>query len=109
MRVTNMLDNILVYALDHFPEMRGLFFRKAFDHLARRYGHLTNWTQMNYGYASGSGRGHTIALNPGEEAERYCHQLYFRAVDGIDLTGKDVVEVSCGRGGGAAFIHRYFR
>jgi SAM-dependent methyltransferase len=64
---------------------------------------------MNYGYAEGPGRGHTITLKPHEEHERYCHQLYFKTVNGVDLTGKDVVEVSCGRGGGAAFIHRHFQ
>jgi len=64
---------------------------------------------MNYGYAEGAGAGHTIALKPHDEDERYCHQLYFRAVNGIELAGKDVVEVSCGRGGGAAFINRYLQ
>jgi SAM-dependent methyltransferase len=64
---------------------------------------------MNYGYAEGPESGHTIALKQNEEHERYCHQLYFRTVNGVDLTDKDVVEVSCGRGGGAAFIYRHFR
>jgi SAM-dependent methyltransferase len=102
-----LLTAIFLYIVNHAPKLRTFVFRRLFEYLARRYRHVTNWTQMNYGYAEGPGRGHTIALKPNEEHERYCHQLYLRAVNGIDLKGKDVVEVSCGRGGGAAFIHRY--
>jgi SAM-dependent methyltransferase len=75
--------------------------------MARRYGAISEWTQMNFGFAELSGSGHTIALDPGDEAERYCHQLYYRALGGCNLAGKDVVEVSSGRGGGASFLYRY--
>jgi len=91
------------------PKGRRFVFRQMFEFTARRYDHITDWTQMNYGYAEGPGDGHTIALKPEEEHERYCHQLYYRAVQGMNLPGKDVVEVSCGRGGGAAFIHRHLQ
>ena len=104
-----MLTTSFIYIVNRSPKLRAFVFRRLFEHLAHRYRHITQWTHMNYGYAEGPGKGHTIALKPHDEDERYCHQLYFRAVNGVDLAGKDVVEVSCGRGGGAAFIHRYLK
>jgi SAM-dependent methyltransferase len=100
---------IFLYIVNQSPNLRAFIFRRLFEYLARRFRHVTQWTHMNYGYAAGPGIGHTIALAPHEEQERYCHQLYFRTIEGVDLTGKDIVEVSCGRGGGAAFIHQHFQ
>ncbi len=51
---------------------------------------------MNYGYAP---RG---AVADGAEA--YCLALYRHLLEGADLRGKRVLEVSCGRGGGAAEV-----
>jgi ubiquinone/menaquinone biosynthesis C-methylase UbiE len=42
------------------------------------------------------------------ERERYAIQLYHRVVEGIPLKDKAVLEVGCGRGGGAAYISRAF-
>ena len=60
---------------------------------------------MNYGYID-EGK-NPLKLRPEDEAFRYPIQLYAHMVDGIDLRGKDVVEVGCGRGGGGAFLIRY--
>ena len=103
-----MLTRSFFYVVNASPKGRKLVFRWLFEYLARRHAHLKTWTQMNYGFAAGPGAGHTIALAARDEPERYCHQLYHHAVHGHDLSGKDVVEVSSGRGGGAAFVHRYF-
>ena len=101
-----MLTAAFFDIVNRSSKWRRIVFRGLFEYLARRSQHMTTWTQMNYGYAEGAARGHTIPLQAHEEHERYCHQLYFRAVKGVDMSGKDIVEVSCGRGGGAAFIHR---
>lgn len=58
---------------------------------------------MNYGY-SGDVR---MDLTEAEEDERYGFQLYHHVTSAVDLTGCDVLEVACGRGGGAAFIKRH--
>src|SRR5262249_19686547 len=87
---------------------RRMLFRALFEYLARRHQDYTTWTQMNYGFAAENGLGHTVALDRENEWERYCHQLYHKVAKAADLVGKDVVEISCGRGGGAAFVHRYF-
>ncbi|MEO8064577.1 MAG: class I SAM-dependent methyltransferase [Pseudomonadota bacterium] len=59
----------------------------------------TDFCFMNYGYAPLSAE-----LAGSSEPERFCLQLYRHLLGDIDLTGKRVVEVSCGRGGGAAHV-----
>jgi ubiquinone/menaquinone biosynthesis C-methylase UbiE len=66
-------------------------------------------TFMNYGYSGIDSSPHEISLNDGEQANRYCIQLYHHVAAAIDLSGKDVVEVGSGRGGGASYIARYLR
>ncbi len=59
---------------------------------------------MNYGYAPLS-----TELADSSEPERYCLQLYRRLLLNADLRGKKVVEVSCGHGGGAAYVADTYR
>jgi SAM-dependent methyltransferase len=54
---------------------------------------------MNYGFAP-----LTAELAAANEPERYCLQLYRHLVGSTPLAGKRLVEVSCGRGGGAAHL-----
>ena len=42
-----------------------------------------------------------LPLAESEEPDRYFIQLYHRVATQVDLTGKRVLEVSCGHGGGA--------
>ncbi len=58
-------------------------------------------TFMNYGYSGLDTSTNEISINDGEQANRYCIQLYHHVAAAIDLSGKDVVEVGSGRGGGA--------
>ena len=61
-------------------------------------------TCLNYGYADFDGK----ADLPGNEEphinEHYCLQLYDQVVQGIQLAHKKVLEIGCGRGGGAAYL-----
>jgi ubiquinone/menaquinone biosynthesis C-methylase UbiE len=59
---------------------------------------------MNYGYAP-----LTAALARSQEPERYCLQLYEHLIGATEITGKRLVEVSCGRGGGAAHVAATYR
>jgi ubiquinone/menaquinone biosynthesis C-methylase UbiE len=59
----------------------------------------TDFSFMNYGYAPLSAE-----LAGSREPEKYCLQLYRRLIGDTPLRGKRVVEVSCGRGGGAAHV-----
>ncbi|MFP4642783.1 MAG: class I SAM-dependent methyltransferase [Spirochaetales bacterium] len=62
---------------------------------------------MNYGYAGLDGNGATVELDSEDESERFCAQLYDFAASHADISGKDVLEVGCGRGGGASYLTRY--
>lgn len=62
---------------------------------------------LNYGYAPLDSSSMDLDLHAKDEAERVLIQLYFRVAGALDLRGKDVLEIGCGRGGGASFIARY--
>ncbi len=64
---------------------------------------------MNYGWANLDPEAEELHLNDNDEPYRYCIQLYHHMASVIDLRGKDVLEVGCGRGGGASFIMRYLK
>ncbi|WP_293057581.1 phthiotriol/phenolphthiotriol dimycocerosates methyltransferase [Mycobacterium sp.] len=75
------------------------------------------WYRINSKYFSDD---HTVFLNWGyeedppmalplaesDEPNRYQIQLYHRVATQVDLTGKGVLEVSCGHGGGASYLMR---
>jgi ubiquinone/menaquinone biosynthesis C-methylase UbiE len=54
-------------------------------------------TFMNFGYSSSD---KDLILSPEDENNRYPIQLYRHLTDRIDLSGKSLVEIGCGRGGG---------
>jgi ubiquinone/menaquinone biosynthesis C-methylase UbiE len=64
---------------------------------------------MNYGWADLDPAAPALPLQSQDEPNRICIQLYHRVAGAIDLTGLDVLEVGCGRGGGASFVMRYLR
>jgi len=65
---------------------------------------------MNYGY-----RAPTLALaaplilDPADEADRSCIQLYDVVAGAAPLAGREVLEIGSGRGGGASYVARYLR
>lgn len=60
---------------------------------------------MNYGYHDSEEQ---IKLDPEYEKNRYSIQLYHRLANAVDLKGKSIVEIGCGRGGGLAYITKRF-
>jgi SAM-dependent methyltransferase len=50
-----------------------------------------------------------IPLAPGDQPNRACIQLYHHVATQIELRGKNVLEVSCGHGGGAFYLSRTFQ
>lgn len=89
------------------PSVRRLLWRSWYQFLARRY-RDRRWTFMNYGYHPPHGMA-PLALHPEDEADRSCIQLYGLVAGAADLTGRDVLELSSGRGGGASFVFRYLQ
>jgi SAM-dependent methyltransferase len=66
---------------------------------------VPQFTVLNYGFSSDP-ENSVIAAN---EPEFYCLRLYEHTVRETPLEGRDVLEVSCGRGGGANFVSRTFK
>ncbi|MEX0787482.1 MAG: methyltransferase domain-containing protein [Anaerolineales bacterium] len=61
---------------------------------------------LNFGFAEpGPSR---LRLAPHEEEDRIFYELYNRVVAGVPLRGRRVLEISCGRGGGAWFVASRF-
>jgi ubiquinone/menaquinone biosynthesis C-methylase UbiE len=89
------------------PPVKRLLWRAWYEFLARRY-QDRQWTFMNYGHRSPLGSA-PLALATGEEPDRSCIQLYHLVASAVDLTGRDVLEVGSGRGGGAAYVARHLR
>jgi ubiquinone/menaquinone biosynthesis C-methylase UbiE len=59
---------------------------------------------LNYAFVEDPPR--ALPLDPADEPNRACIQLYHHVATPIDLRGKNVLEVSCGHGGGASWLTR---
>jgi SAM-dependent methyltransferase len=62
---------------------------------------------LNYAFEEEPPTG--ILLLPKDEPNRACIQLYHHVAAQVPLLGKDVLEVSCGHGGGADYLTRTFQ
>jgi ubiquinone/menaquinone biosynthesis C-methylase UbiE len=62
---------------------------------------------LNYGYEEDPPM--SLPLTAADEPDRFPIQLYHRTATQVDLAGKDVLEVSCGHGGGASYLMRTLR
>ena len=85
-----------------------LLWRAWYQFLAVRYGD-PGWTFMNYGYRAPDGGTELPApprLEPADEADRSFIQLYDVVARGAPVAGRELLEVGCGRGGGAAYVAR---
>jgi ubiquinone/menaquinone biosynthesis C-methylase UbiE len=63
---------------------------------------------MNYGFSEITPTGSPFPLQPAEEKYRYRIQMYRHVAQAIEMRGKEVLEVGCGCGGGAAHIATHF-
>jgi len=88
---------------DLIPAMQKTVIKKAYQ--------LVNWRTgpeigyLNYGYATIDAPDDP-PVGGADPLERYSMQLYGAVVDAVDLFGKDLLEVGCGRGGGSGFLAR---
>jgi ubiquinone/menaquinone biosynthesis C-methylase UbiE len=79
------------------PSAHGAYYDRAADAVPQ-------FTVLNYGFSSDPEN----SVIPPHEPEFYCLRLYEHTVRATPLAGRDVLEVSCGRGGGASFVSRTF-
>jgi ubiquinone/menaquinone biosynthesis C-methylase UbiE len=89
-----------------FP-FRRIFWKIWYDSFANNYSEI-DIGLMNYGYADLDDSNNTD-LDISNHTERYCLQMYRHVTSKINLEGLDVLEIGCGRGGGAAFIKDYWK
>ncbi len=77
---------------------RGMW-KVTYEAVAR--GIFEEYDFMNFGYAALPGE---PEIDCGDLAEPYGAALYLAAADGLELRGRRVLEIGCGRGGGAALL-----
>jgi ubiquinone/menaquinone biosynthesis C-methylase UbiE len=94
-----MVTNFLARP-NYFP-FRRTFWKIWYNSFANHFSEV-DIVLMNYGYADLDNSTNTD-LDISYHEERYCLQLYRHVTSKIDLEGLDVLEIGCGRGGGAAF------
>lgn len=97
------------------PLLRDLYTRN--DGLIRSHFHKYSlWAQvfpdewltfMNYGYYAFD-RDSAHELRGAEALFPHAAAMYHHVAAQVDLAGKDVLEIGCGRGGGAAYVARQF-
>lgn len=92
----------------HSKMFRRWFWMRLYQHLAGR--EVPKWGFMNYGFAADRAVSpEPLSLRPEDEPDRYFIQLYHRVAAVVNVEGLDVLEIGCGRGGGASYIKRYLR
>ncbi|MBN2198645.1 MAG: class I SAM-dependent methyltransferase [Candidatus Aminicenantes bacterium] len=70
-------------------------------------GRAGNLNFMNWGYAPKDTAGKILPLDPRDENDRFPLQMYYHTIGRRALAGLDVLEVGCGRGGGARSLMKY--
>jgi ubiquinone/menaquinone biosynthesis C-methylase UbiE len=100
-----MLFRTMKRLIKSTPAIRRTVTRLSYEALSRAF-HDPRLVVMNYGYAALDGKGHTLDLEERDEWSRFSLQLYHRVAGVVGLTGKEVLEIGGGRGGGAEFVAR---
>jgi ubiquinone/menaquinone biosynthesis C-methylase UbiE len=90
-----------------WPSLRPHVWRHVYRFISRRYPPEA-FSCMNYGYALLEEGSIGPELSPAQLSERYCLQLYHFVASAVDITGKDVLEIGCGRAGGTRFLKTHF-
>lgn len=88
------------------PQLKGRIWKLWYRYFEKKVADLP-LRFMNYGLLPLDGQ--YPVLDPADEEDRLSIQLYHRVVSRVPLAGTRVLEVSCGRGGGADFTSRYFQ
>lgn len=101
-----ILAKLLGLLMRLFPRLKRSLWQRWYDLLAAKNTEA-GWTFMNYGFAPLEADSQPLALLEGDEPDRLCIQLYHHVAAERDLRGLTVLEVGCGRGGGASYISRY--
>ncbi len=86
--------------------LKGRVWKYWYRYVDRRFG-KQGVAFMNFGLAHTEGDG--VELEAADESDRYNLQLYHVVANPVSMEGLDVLEMSCGRGGGASYVARYLK
>lgn len=100
-----MLNKFLFY---QFPGVKSAMTRWIYD-LVSALDRDRKVILMNYGFIHDDADSVSLPLDAIDEPHRYPLQLYHYVASAVDWNGRDVLEVSSGRGGGAYFLARHFK
>ncbi len=90
-------------------DARARIHRAFYELSASYFGPDAPWHFMNYGFDSPRLREHPLPLRAEDEADRVHIQLYGHLLSSLSVAGATVLEVGCGRGGGARYVASYLR
>jgi len=102
------MKKIITYYLSASMFFKKILWRMMHRFIIRKY-EGSELVFLNYGYEYLDSNQESLKLEDKDEKERYCLQLYHSTVVDVALENKDVLEVGCGRGGGASYITRYLK
>jgi ubiquinone/menaquinone biosynthesis C-methylase UbiE len=100
------LDKIgvgLVYRIGSTPTYKKIFGKYWYPLMTRRL-RQEDVVCLNWGYEEDPPM--ALPLDSSDEPNRFSIQLYHQTATQVDLSGKKVLEVSCGHGGGASYLVR---
>jgi ubiquinone/menaquinone biosynthesis C-methylase UbiE len=100
------LDKIsvgLIYRIGSTPLYKKVF-KYWYPLMTRRLAGKEDVVFLNWGYEEDPPMG--LPLDKSDESDRYSIQLYYQTATQVEISGKDVLEVSCGHGGGASYLTR---
>jgi SAM-dependent methyltransferase len=93
--------------LKHFAWFKRFNAKVTYELLAKKVP-ATDWHFMNYGYVPNEAE-KSIPIPEEISIQKYPLQMYHFLAAKVPLTGKQVLEVGSGRGGGASHIAGYFK
>lgn len=102
-RVLDEMRMSFLERLFSIPSVRKAIWRLWYPFLTRRL-RGEEVLFLNYAFETDPPAG--LRLEPADEPNRACIQLYHHVATQVDLHGKEVLEVSCGHGGGASWLAR---
>ena len=104
--MSRTIRQFLYGVISQFPSLKKRLAKKWYDFFVSRY-LAEEILFMNYGYADSQVSDSALLLNPCDELYRYSIQLYHHLFSEINASGKDILEISSGIGGGVSYMSRY--
>lgn len=101
-----MIANLFLNLTD-YPAFRRIIWKPVYETMAKKI-KVTNWQFMNYGYVPFASETPLTLLSE-DEINRYSLQLYHYLISTVNVSGKEMLEVGSGRGGGANYIKKYLK